>query len=39
MKNYNAVMTVEQLIDVVTFLQSLYELDPYPRSNYPLYFP
>jgi L-cysteine S-thiosulfotransferase len=37
MKNYNDVMTVEQLIDLVSFLQSKYELKPYPRTDYPGY--
>ncbi len=39
MTNYNKVMTVEQLIDLVAFLQSNYKLKPYPRTNYPRYYP
>lgn len=37
MPNYNSVMTVQQLVDLVTFLQSQYELQPYTRSHYPIY--
>ncbi|MEH6517070.1 MAG: c-type cytochrome [Halioglobus sp.] len=39
MRNYNDVMTVKQLVDLVTFLESQYELKPYPRSPYPVYYP
>ncbi|WP_019530825.1 c-type cytochrome [Dasania marina] len=40
MPNYNSVMTVQQLTDLVAFLQAQYEMDPviqtrYPRYNYP----
>jgi hypothetical protein len=35
---YNDVMTVSQLIDVVTFLQSRYELRPYEPTQYPDYY-
>lgn len=36
MTNYNEVLTVQQLIDVVTFLQSRYELEPYEPTQYPI---
>jgi hypothetical protein len=39
MKIYNDVMTVAQLIDVVTFLQQHYELQPYEPTPYPTYYP
>ena len=39
MRNYNDVMTVQELIDLVTFLESEYELQPYPRTNYYPYYP
>jgi hypothetical protein len=35
---YNDVMTVSQLTDLVTFLQSHYELKPYEPTPYPDYF-
>lgn len=35
MKNYNEVMTVQELIDVVTFLQSEYEVVSPPTKYYP----
>ena len=35
---YNDVMTVSQLIDIVTFLQSHYELQPYEPTPYPDYY-
>lgn len=35
MRNYNDVMTVSQLIDVVAFLQSRYELIEYEPTDYP----
>lgn len=38
MTNYNEVMTVKQLIDLVAFLQSHYELRPYEPTNYPIYY-
>ncbi len=38
MTNYNAVMKVDQLIDLVAFLQSRYELDPYTPTTYPTYY-
>ncbi len=34
MANYNSVMTVEQLTDVVTYLQPHYELRAYPQTMY-----
>ena len=39
MRVYNDVMTVSQLIDLVAFLQSNYELRPYERTRYRLYYP
>jgi hypothetical protein len=35
MRNYNDVMTVAQLADLVTFLQSHYTLVPYEPTHYP----
>ncbi|UAA37121.1 c-type cytochrome [Paraneptunicella aestuarii] len=40
MPNFNEVMRVQELVDLVTFLQSKYTLEenkhpPYPRFNYP----
>ncbi len=35
---YNDVMTVSQLIDLVTFLESHYELQPYQPTTYPDYY-
>ncbi|MFT7683852.1 MAG: sulfur-oxidizing protein SoxX [Moritella dasanensis] len=37
MKSYNDVMTVGELADLVFFLQSSYELTPYPRTQYRYY--
>ncbi|NQV27329.1 MAG: c-type cytochrome [Rhodopirellula sp.] len=37
MLNYNEVMTVQQLIDLVKFLQSHYELKPHEPTAYPTY--
>ena len=37
MKNYNEVMTVQQLIDLVAFLQAQYELLPYDPTLYPTF--
>jgi hypothetical protein len=34
---YNDVMTVAELIDIVTFLQEHYELRPYEPTTYPKY--
>lgn len=39
MINYNVVMSVEQLTDLVAFLQDQYELEPFVPSHYPGYFP
>lgn len=37
---YNDVMTVSQLVDLVTFLETKYEIRPYSRSDYgPVYDP
>lgn len=35
MKIYNDVLTVQQLIDLVAFLQSRYKLEPYVPTEYP----
>jgi sulfur-oxidizing protein SoxX len=37
MRNYNEVMTVSELIDLVAFLQSRYELMEYDPTTYPIY--
>lgn len=37
MTNYNDVMTVRQLIDLVAFLQSRYKLERYDPSEYPVF--
>jgi sulfur-oxidizing protein SoxX len=37
MPSLNREMTVEQLIDLVTFLHDQYELRPYEPTNYPAY--
>ncbi|MCW5514812.1 hypothetical protein [Muriicola sp. Z0-33] len=37
MKNYNEVMTVQELVDLVTFLQSEYEVSPPSTHYYPYY--
>lgn len=39
MRNYNDVLTVKQLCDLVSFLQSKYELRKYEPTNYPEYGP
>lgn len=39
MRVYNDVMTVSQLVDVVTFLQSNYTLVKYERTRYRIYHP
>ena len=39
MPNYNSVMTVEQLIDVVAYLQPHYVLRPYERTMYRVHRP
>jgi hypothetical protein len=38
MKVYNDVMTVSELVDIVTFLQAHYELLPYEPTDYPYYY-
>jgi sulfur-oxidizing protein SoxX len=37
MVNYNDVMTITQLVDLVAFLQSSYTLSPYQTTAYPVY--
>ena len=37
MKVYNEVMTVSELVDLVTFLESSYELEAYNPTSYNLY--
>ena len=37
MTNYNDVMTVQQLVDLVTFLETNYTLIRYDRTVYPIY--
>jgi len=37
MAYYNDIMTVEELIDLVTFLKSKYVLRSYPKTYYPYY--
>jgi len=39
MRNYNNTMTVTQLIDLVAFLQSRYELREYEHTEYPMLSP
>jgi len=39
MRNYNDLMTVNELVDLVAFLQPQYNLKPFNRTNYPKYFP
>ena len=36
---YNDVMTVTQPVDLVAFLQSHYQLQPYKPTEYPVYYP
>jgi hypothetical protein len=38
MAYYNEVMTVAELVDLVTFLKSKYEFKSYPQTVYPYYF-
>jgi hypothetical protein len=35
MADYTEIMTVKQLVDIVAFLQSIYEVSPAPRSSGP----
>lgn len=37
MRNYNSIMTVDELIDIVAFVQQQYELRPYPQTIYRMY--
>jgi len=37
MTNYNAVMTVQELVDIVTFLQSEYKIERPGHNYYPMY--
>jgi len=39
MSSFNDVMTVTQLVDIVTFLEANYEIEPYRRTEYPSYGP
>lgn len=39
MRNYNQLMTVSELADLVAFLQAQYELRPYEPTPYPPYYP
>lgn len=39
MRNYNDVMTINELVDLVAFLQPQYQLVPYKRTDYPTYIP
>ena len=38
MENYNDVLTVTELIDLVAFLQSKYSIRPPDVTNYPMYY-
>lgn len=37
MRNYNSIMTVEELADIVTFVQGQYQLQPHQRTLYRMY--
>ncbi len=37
MRNYNDVLTVSELIDIVAFLQAQYDIRPYPDPDYAPY--
>lgn len=37
MRNYNTIMTVDELIDIVAFVQAQYSLKPYPQTIYKMY--
>ncbi len=39
MVNYNDIMTVTEMTDLVTFLEQHYSLKPYERTHYSPYFP
>lgn len=38
MGSYNEVMTVEELVDIVSFLQSQYQVSPYTKTRYLEYY-
>lgn len=38
MKNYNEILTVKQLSDLVAFLQSRYKIRTYEPTHYPVYY-
>jgi hypothetical protein len=37
MRNYNSIMTVDELIDIVAFVQDQYVLEPITPTNYRYY--
>lgn len=37
MRNYNGIMTVNELIDIVAFVQGQYVLEPYTPTRYTIY--
>ncbi len=39
MRNYNDIMTITQLVDLVSFLQTQYRLPEFERSQYRAYYP
>lgn len=39
MRNYNDVMTVSELVDLITFLKAYHELRAYPETEYRMYYP
>jgi sulfur-oxidizing protein SoxX len=39
MRSYNEVMTVQQLVDLVAYLQPQYKVVPSSPTEYPLYYP
>ncbi len=39
MRNYNDILTINQLIDLVTFLEQHYTLEPFDRTDYRSYAP
>lgn len=39
MRDYNDIMTVTELMDLVTFLEAHYTLKPYERTDFPVYTP
>ena len=38
MPTYNDIMTVDQLVDLISFLESKYEIAPYDWSHYKVYY-